>query len=229
MTEPCRITVFGEELVLDPSGAAWWAAQKTLIVADLHFEKGSAYARSGQFLPPYDTRATIRKLEALWQKFGAQRLIALGDSFHDDGAASRLDLEERSALSALTKLCDVVWVEGNHDPNPPQWLGGRVMAELVIGNFVFRHIPRADNCVGEIAGHLHPAARLSRGGMRLWKRCFVTDYQRLVMPSFGAYTGGLDVRDAAVTEIFRQGFGVYALGREKVYLISPMPVAKVLV
>lgn len=221
----CRITLFGVELVLDASGACWWPREKTLIVADLHFEKGSAYARTGQFLPPYDTRATIKRLQALLHRFDAARVIALGDSFHDDGAGARLDLEERSALADFTKLCDVVWVEGNHDPNPPAWLGGRIVPELVMGNLVFRHIPGTDNCAGEVAGHLHPAASLSRGGVRMRKRCFVCDGQRLVLPAFGAYTGGLDVRDAAVAELFRQGFGVYVLGRDKVYFVAGSPAA----
>ncbi|GAA0545741.1 hypothetical protein FHS83_000671 [Rhizomicrobium palustre] len=218
--DPCRILVAGEDLVLEPSGALWWPAEKTLVVADLHFEKGSSYARSGQFLPPYDTRATLRKLQSVIVRLGAERVIALGDSFHDDGAGARLDLEERSALSSLTKLLEFIWVEGNHDPNPPAWLGGRVVAEMVIGALVFRHIPAEGNRMGEIAGHLHPAATLSRGGMRLRKRCFVSDGSRLILPAFGAYTGGLDVRDEAVCCLFQNGFGIYALGKEKVYFIG---------
>ena len=225
--DDCRLVVNGEELVLDASGAVWWPAEKTLVVADLHFEKGSAYARSGQFLPPYDTRATLRKLEHLLRQFHVKRVIALGDSFHDGGAGGRLDLEERAALSALTKVVDVVWVEGNHDPEPPAWLGGRIVPEILIGNLIFRHIPKNGNCYGEVAGHLHPAARLSRSGVRLRKRCFVSDGVRLVLPAFGAYTGGLDVRDEAVTSLFTRGFAVYALGTERVYAISGAEFLKV--
>lgn len=225
--EHCHIRVNGETLRLDPAGAVWWAAEKTLVVADLHFEKGSAYARSGQFLPPYDTRATLRRLETLSRNFHAERVIALGDSFHDGGAGGRLDLEERTALSDMTKRVDFVWVEGNHDPDPPAWLGGRIVPELLIGALMFRHIPSSDTVLGEIAGHLHPAASLSRGGVRLRKRCFVSDGLRLILPAFGAYAGGLDVRDAAVAELFARGFGVYAIGKDKVYCIAGTPAAVV--
>jgi len=216
----CRITVNGEDLVLDVSGALWWPAEKTLVVADVHFEKGSAYARTGQFLPPYDTRTAIQKIEHLLRRFRAERVIALGDSFHDGGAGGRLDLEERSALSALTKAVDFLWVEGNHDPEPPSWLGGRIVPEIAIGGLSFRHIPAEGDCRGEVAGHLHPAARLSRGGLSLRKRCFVSDGSRLILPAFGAYAGGLDVRDRAVAALFARGFGVYALGRQKVYFVG---------
>ncbi|MDR3527966.1 MAG: ligase-associated DNA damage response endonuclease PdeM, partial [Rhizomicrobium sp.] len=160
----CPLLLGETELVLDASGALWWPEEKTLVVADLHFEKGSAYARSGQFLPPYDTRATIRRLESLLARFHAERVIALGDSFHDDGAGERLDLEERAALSALTRRYDFTWVEGNHDPEPPAWLGGHIVAQLMIGTLMFRHIPSEAGIIGEVAGHLHPAVRVSRGG-----------------------------------------------------------------
>lgn len=219
----CAIDVNGETIVLDCSGAAWWPVEKTLVLADLHFEKGSAYARSGQFLPPYDTRATIRRIEHLMRKFHPERVIALGDSFHDDAAADRLDEEECAKLSALTRACLWLWVEGNHDPDPPAWLGGSVTHETAIGGFMFRHIPWQEPCLGEISGHLHPAVRISRRGMSLWRRCFVADRGRLIMPSFGAYTGGLDVRDEAVTTLFDDGFAVYALGSENVYAVAGAP------
>jgi len=221
MTHPlCHLVLSETELVLDGSGALWWPAEKTLVVADLHFEKGSAYARSGQFLPPYDTRATIRRLETVLTRFRAERVIALGDSFHDGGAGERLDIEERAALSALTRHTEFFWVEGNHDPEPPAWLGGRIVAQLMIGTLMFRHIPAAAGIIGEVAGHLHPAVRVTRGGVSVRRRCFVSDGQRLLLPAFGAYTGGLDVRDEAVTGLFTCGHSVYALGKERAYLVK---------
>ncbi len=221
MTRPHCLLVLGEtELVLDASGALWWPAEKTLVVADLHFEKGSAYARSGQFLPPYDTRATIRRLEVLLVRFRAERVIALGDSFHDGGAGERLDEEECAALSMLTRCTEFTWIEGNHDPEPPAWLGGRILPEMMIGTLMFRHIPGEPGIMGEVAGHLHPAVRVSRGGVSVRRRCFVSDGRRLLLPAFGAYTGGLDVRDEAVTALFSRGHSVYALGKERAYLVK---------
>jgi DNA ligase-associated metallophosphoesterase len=216
----CRLVLCETELVLDASGALWWPAEKTVVVADLHFEKGSAYARSGQFLPPYDTRATIRRLETLLVRTHAQRVIALGDSFHDSGAGGRLDEEERAALFELTRRYDFFWVEGNHDPEPPAWLGGRIVPEMMLGTLMFRHIPGEAGIIGEVAGHLHPAVRVSRGGVSVRRRCFVSDGQRLLLPAFGAYTGGLDVQDEAVTTLFARGHSVYALGKERAYLVK---------
>jgi DNA ligase-associated metallophosphoesterase len=225
MTQPkpvaeCRLLLCETELVLDASGALWWPGEKTVVVADLHFEKGSAYARSGQFLPPYDTRATIRRLETLLARTHAQRVIALGDSFHDSGAGGRLDEEERAALSDLTRRYDFFWVEGNHDPEPPSWLGGRIVPEMMLNTLMFRHIPGEAGIIGEVAGHLHPAVRVSRGGVSVRRRCFVSDGRRLLLPAFGAYTGGLDVQDEAVTTLFTRGHSVYALGKERAYLVK---------
>jgi DNA ligase-associated metallophosphoesterase len=214
------VEVNGETLVLDPSGAAWWPAEETLVFADLHFEKGSAYARGGQFLPPYDTRSTIRRITAAIARYRAARVVALGDSFHDGSAGERLDAEECAALKALTHASDWLWVEGNHDPEPPAWLGGTIAREAAIGGLVFRHLPTSGICTGEIAGHLHPAVRIARRGMSLRRRCFVSDGTRLLLPAFGAYAGGLDVADAAVSTLFASGFAVYALGTERVYAVG---------
>ena len=220
MTHDCRVEVNGETLVLDPSGAAWWPAENTLVFADLHFEKGSAYARGGQLLPPYDTRTTLRRVEAALTRTSPKRVIALGDSFHDDGAGERLDAEDCAALKALTAGRDWLWVEGNHDPDPPAWLGGTITSEAAIGGLLFRHLPGAGACPGEVAGHLHPATRINRRGMSVRRRCFVSDGSRLLLPAFGAYAGGLDVTDAAVVSLFAGGFAVYALGKDRVYAVS---------
>lgn len=218
--DECRIEVNGETLLLDRTGAAWWPAEKTLVVADLHLEKGSAFARGGQLLPPYDTRTTLRRLEAAVARFLPQRVIALGDSFHDGWAGERLDEEERARLKTLAADRAWLWVEGNHDPEPPQWLGGKITGEAAIGGLLFRHLPGTGVCRGEVAGHLHPAARIRRNGMSVRRRCFVSDGVRLVLPAFGAYTGGLDVREAAFAALFASGFAVYALGRERVYAVG---------
>ncbi len=217
--DACRIVVNGETLVLDASGAAFWPAQSTLIFADLHFEKGSAYARTGQFLPPYDTRSTLRRIEKLVAHYRPARVIALGDSFHDAGAEFRLDGEECGRLKALAHATEWVWVEGNHDPNPPAWLGGRVSSEFGLGGLRFRHLPFEQPCAGEVAGHIHPVARISRGGLSLRRRCFVSDGLRLLLPAFGAYAGGLDITDEAVTSLFAREFAVLIMGRDRVYAV----------
>jgi uncharacterized protein len=219
MAQSCdlHISVNGETLLLDKSGAAVWPAEKTLIFADLHFEKGSAYARRGSLLPPYDTRSTIKRMTDVVARHAPARVIALGDSFHDGDAAARLDREEREMLAHLAAGTEWIWVEGNHDPKPPAWIGGRVAAEIALGGLVFRHLPSGQ--AGEVAGHLHPATVVRRNGMSVRRRCFVSDGARLLLPAFGAYTGGLDVRDAAITSLFADGFAAYALGRERVYAV----------
>jgi|WetSurMetagenome_2_1015567.scaffolds.fasta_scaffold89491_2 uncharacterized protein len=217
--DDCSILLNGETLVLDATGAAFWPAGKTLVVADLHFEKGSAYARAGQLLPPYDTRATLQRLEALLAHFRPARVVALGDSFHDHTADNRLDGTEVARLAMLTESTEWLWVEGNHDPKPPAWLGGKVVGEAVLGPLVLRHIPAPLHHKGEVAGHLHPCITIRRNGLSVRRRCYLSDGERLVLPAFGAYTGGLDVRDRAVTELFEDGFAAYALGRDKVYAV----------
>jgi DNA ligase-associated metallophosphoesterase len=218
--EHLYITVNGETLLLDRSGAAYWAAEKTLVFADLHFEKGSAYARRGALLPPYDTRNTIKRMAEVIARHAPKRVIALGDSFHDGEAADRLDPEERGMLARLAAGAEWLWVEGNHDPKPPAWIGGRVAAEIALGGLVFRHLPGDGAQAGEVAGHLHPATTVKRNGMSVRRRCFVSDGARLLLPAFGAYAGGLDVRDAAIASLFADGGAVYALGRERVYAVG---------
>jgi len=214
-----RIDVNGEELLLDASGALWWPGEQTLVFADLHFEKGSSYARGGQLLPPYDTRATLARMEAAVRRRHPARVIALGDSFHDCDAAERLDEGERARLAHLRNGSEWIWIAGNHDPAPPIWLGGTMTEEVAIGGLVFRHEPQA-GARGEIAGHLHPCATVTRRGRSLRRRCFVSDGARLLMPAFGAYAGGLDVRDTAVRMLFAEKFLAYVLGKARVYAVA---------
>ena len=216
-SQDLHISVNGETLLLDKSGAAYWPTEKTLIFADLHFEKGSAYAKRGALLPPYDTRTTIKRMAEVIARHAPKRVIALGDSFHDGEGADRLDPEEREMLARLAADAEWIWAEGNHDPEPPAWIGGRVASEIALGGLVFRHLPSGQ--AGEVAGHLHPATTVKRNGMSVRRRCFVSDGARLLLPAFGAYTGGLDVRDKAIASLFADGFAAYALGRERVYAV----------
>jgi hypothetical protein len=211
------IVINGENLLLDTSGAAFWPARGVLIFADLHLEKGSSYARGRQFLPPYDTEATLARMQRAAARFNPSTIVALGDSFHDRDAAERLSPEARSALRALD--CDFVWISGNHDPAPPSWLGGLVTAEWSLGGLTFRHEPREDCRPGEIAGHLHPCAHVAKWGRRVRRRCFAADGARMVLPSFGSYTGGLDVGEEPIARLFGARYHAYMLGTERVYAI----------
>jgi DNA ligase-associated metallophosphoesterase len=215
-----RISLNGETLVLDLNGALYWPAEETLVVADLHFEKGSSFARRGQLLPPYDTRATLARIEALAARYTPARIIALGDSFHDRDAGNRLDDFERAILLRLGEAMEWIWITGNHDPMPPSWLNGRVTEEAAIGGLVFRHEPSQIPEAGEIAGHLHPCATVTRRGRSLRRRCFVSDGLRMVMPAFGAYAGGLDVREEPVRSLFADDFFAYLLGSRRVYALA---------
>ena len=148
------------------------------------------------------------------------RVIALGDSFHDRGAAERLGAAERDQLQSLARTSHFTWIAGNHDPEPPLWLGGEVAESLRLGGLVFRHEPLSAFEPGEVAGHLHPCARVAKWGRSVRRRCFVSDGLRLILPSFGAYTGGLDVGDAAIASLFTGSFHAYMLGNARVYAMS---------
>ncbi len=171
-------------------------------------------------LPPYDTRATLARIETIIHRLAPARVIALGDSFHDPAAAERLDEEERGRLARLIANVEWIWIAGNHDPLPPKGLGGCLFEEVEIGGLAFRHEPREMNARGEVAGHLHPCATVTRRGRSLRRRCFASDGTRLLMPAFGAYAGGLDVRDRAVRTLFPGRFLAYLLGAARVYAVA---------
>ncbi|MDQ0349463.1 ligase-associated DNA damage response endonuclease PdeM [Ancylobacter vacuolatus] len=215
-----EIGLAGARLVLDPAGALWWPAERALIVADLHLEKGSAFAARGVPLPPYDTRATLALLERMVARWLPRTLIALGDSFHDRGGAGRLGAEERASLALLGRGRDMVWIAGNHDPEPMPDIGGLHAGELKLGRLTLRHEPAAEAGDGEIAGHFHPVARLVLRGRSLRRRCFATDGGRLVMPALGAYAGGLNIRDAALAGLFGGAFDAHLVGAARTYRIA---------
>lgn len=209
--------VAGVPLTPLPEGALWWAAERMLIVADLHLEKGSSFARRRQMLPPYDTMATLARLTALVQRLDPAVVVALGDSFHDGDGPSRLAPTEAEILIALQRGRDWIWIAGNHDPDLPAHIGGERRAELRLGQLTFRHEPLPGPAEGEIAGHLHPAARVAGRGGSVRRRCFVGDPSRLVLPAFGAYAGGLNVLEAAFRPLFAGVFHAFVLGADAVY------------
>jgi len=213
------VDIAGITLHADLSGALYWEEQRLLVVSDLHLEKGSSYATRGVLLPPYDTIATLGRLGAVIARHDPRTVIALGDSFHDRAAHDRMSPPNREVLGALQLRRDWIWISGNHDPELPSDLGGTVAAEVAIGPITFRHEPTGAQ--GEIAGHLHPKARVSARGRAVERRCFASDGARAVMPAFGAYTGGLNIRDAAFAKIFQTlGFVAHVLGDRRLHAIA---------
>ena len=211
----------GEAVLADRAGALAVPDQSALIVSDLHFEKGSSFAPGGQLLPPYDTRTTLRRLAAAIDAHRPETVIALGDSFHDLRAGGRMAGEDRETLAGLVSRVDRwVWIEGNHDPAPPPDFGGEVCETLELGRLNLRHEPTDGSAPGEIAGHLHPCAKVRNRGRSVRVRCFATDGTRLVMPAFGAFTGGLNVCDPAFATVFGRVPDVFAMGRSRIYSVS---------
>ena len=210
------ISFAGETFQATPDGALFWPAQNALLVADLHLEKASWFARLGQFLPPYDSHATLTALARSVGQTGAARLYCLGDSFHDADGSTRLPSGELSRLRAMTAAHRFIWVQGNHDPVPPSGVGGEWVETYVTASLVFRHQATA-GAQGEISGHHHPKAAVPARGGSVSRPCFVSDSRRLMMPAFGAYTGGLDVRDPAIARLFPRGGRVFLLGRERLF------------
>ena len=225
---PCgglRTRLNGAAVTLRASGALWLEEQRTLVVADLHLEKGSAYAMRGQMLPPYDTRETLRRLQAEVMATLPDAVVLLGDTFHDRKSEDRLARDDAQTLRSLAGATRLIWVIGNHDADGPRALPGDVADELSVAGLTLRHEPVDGPQVGEVAGHLHPCARVvaSRGSVR--RRCFVTDGSRMVVPAFGAYAGGLNIRHAAFAGLFSQPPLCGALGAERVHAVGWRSVA----
>jgi uncharacterized protein len=200
------VDVAGVTLLADLSGALFWEEESLLVVSDLHLEKGSSFATRGVLLPPYDTVATLGRLGAVIARHDPRTVIALGDSFHDRDAHGRLSAPDRDAIVALQARRDWIWISGNHDPVLPSDLGGVVAQEVAVGPIAFRHEPKA---------------RVSTRGRSMERRCFACDGERAVMPAFGAYTGGLSIRDAAFAKIFQTlDFMAHVLGDVRLHSIA---------
>ncbi|AHB47164.1 metallophosphatase [Hyphomicrobium nitrativorans NL23] len=215
------LSVSGLAFVADVSGALYWPAENALIVADLHFEKGSAFAARGLMLPPYDTSATLERLAATLDAYNAETVVCLGDSFHDNGADGRMCAQDRETLAILQEDREWIWITGNHDTVIPECFGGHVLPELNVSGLIFRHEPAQGRVTHEIAGHLHPAARVSFHGHVIRRPCFVGNGNRLVLPAFGTYAGGLNVLDDAFAPVFgSDGVSVLVMGQEGLYPIA---------
>ena len=214
-----EIGLKGQAAILDLTGAMYLADHDVLLVADLHFEKGSSFARRGMMLPPYDTRETLVALSDAVFRFNPKTVIALGDSFHDIGGPDRLGDEERVALADVQKSREWIWVTGNHDRILPDSIGGQVVEEMALGSLTLRHEPIAGE-QAEIAGHLHPVGKVVMRGRATRRRCFLTDGSRCIMPALGAYAGGLNACDAAFKPLFPKGFTAHLIGSERIFAIA---------
>ncbi|MGH6735087.1 MAG: ligase-associated DNA damage response endonuclease PdeM [Methyloceanibacter sp.] len=213
-----HLFVSGHVLTPLAAGALYWEAEDTLLVADLHLEKGAAFAALGMLLPPYDTRSTLCRLGKILDKINPARVVALGDSFHRSECAENLLADDLALLTGLQRGRDWYWICGNHDPHLPASIGGTVCATLTLCGVTLRHEPSETPSAKEIVGHLHPVARIARRGAVIRRRCFATDGNRLVMPAFGAYAGGLNVLDQAFRPLFaRPRLEAWMMGRHRVY------------
>jgi hypothetical protein len=213
------ITVAGVTLLADCAGAIYWPEEGLLAISDLHLEKGSSFAARGVLLPPYDTAATLARIADLVARYAPRTVIALGDSFHDRDGPARLAPTDLAALASLQRGRDWIWIAGNHDPDPADGIDGGFARTLAIGALMFCHAPTG--AAGEIAGHLHPVARVGGRGRTLSRRCFASDGTRMVMPAFGAYAGGLNVRDRAFADLFgTSAFTAHMLGAGRLYAFA---------
>jgi uncharacterized protein len=211
-----KIELAGLTFVPDLSGALYEPASQSLIVADLHLEQGTSLARRGIAVPPFDTAITMSVLENLIASLTIQSIYFLGDSFHDDGALVRLDETIMLRLQAITQQHQCVWIDGNHDAMDKVILGGDRVAEIKIGDIVLRHEPqKLQPTEFEIAGHLHPGAAIAQRGSLVRGKCFVSDYKRIILPAFGAYTGGFSIHAKPFGGLFdRDTAKVHLLARK---------------
>ena len=216
------IHLAGERLMLDPAGFAAWPAQRLLAFADLHLEKGSAFAARGRLVPPYDTKETLERLALALRRWKPARLVLLGDSFHDAAGCARLAPADCAALLRMLDGREVVWVLGNHDPVAPEGLPGIAVEEWRLGPLTFRHIARP-GAAGELSGHFHPKATAPTRAGGVTRPCFLADPRRLLLPAFGAYTGGLDIADPAIAGLFPRGGRAFLLGRERLFSFPTGP------
>ena len=180
------------EFQASPEGVVYWPGERAMLVADLHLEKASWFAKGGQFLPPYDSLATLQSLEREIERTAAVRLYCLGDSFHDRDGCNRLPSSARELLVSLTARIDWVWIVGNHDSGFIDHCGGRIEEECEVGGVILRHEANEDEPRPEISGHFHPKMRLNLKGRNVSRRCFVASKTKLILPAYGTLTGGLD-------------------------------------
>ena len=216
-----KFSISENELVAMPSGALWWPAQSILCVSDLHFGKSNRLARLGQsWIPPYENQDTLLRLETDLGSTNAKKIICLGDSFDDNEASQLLPSDELLWITKMQAGRQWIWISGNHDPSPKN-LGGSFLHYLEIGKLYFQHIASADDRF-EISGHYHPKIRVIIKGQSFTRRCFLVDKNRVILPSYGTYTGGLYCNRDPLRSIMQQNAIALMTGKE----IYPIPISK---
>ena len=214
-----KIMLGGLELRPDLSGALHVPELSALVISDLHLEHGTSLARRGICVPPFDTNITVGLLEEVVKRIAPQRLVFLGDSFHDDDGETRVEEALMQRLQKIATACECFWICGNHDPSPPRHLAGHAADHILLGPLTLRHEPaklRKDEF--EIAGHLHPGCAVSQRGRRVSGKCFIADDRRLIMPAFGAYTGALSVFAPPYQRLFTpEKTHAWLLGQQRIY------------
>ena len=193
----------GEEFRLTTGRALYWPREQALLVADLHLEKASFFAKHGQLLPPYDSRETLERLALAIRETGARRVYTLGDNFHDSAGTERLEPHAAGMLAALTRATEWVWITGNHDASMEAKAGGSLARELEIAGLVLRHHAKAGETRPELSGHFHPRLQVTVRDRRIRRPCAVVSKDgngcgRMILPAFGALTGGMDAADPAI-------------------------------
>lgn len=210
----------GQEFALTRSGALYWAAKETLLVADLHLEKGSFFARRGQLIPPYDSRETLNRVAAAIRETGARRVVTLGDNFHDDEGSARLEPHACGMLEALTNAVEWLWITGNHDAGMKAQCGGKLHEEIDLAGVALRHIARPGENGNEISGHFHPKLQVAVHHRRVRRACAVISANdevgdgqanRMIMPAFGAFTGGMDAAHPAILKALQPASSIEAV------------------
>lgn len=199
----------GDDWALLPGNALYWPRERALLVADLHLEKASFYARFGHMLPPYDSRETLERVAAAIRATGARRVFCLGDNFHDAAGPGRLEPHAAGMLDALTRATDWVWVAGNHDHG--QVPGGTALHEVDVAGVILRHEAVAGEARPELSGHFHPQLKVRARGRAIRRPCTVASERKLILPAFGALTGGMDAADPAIIRAMQPAQTVDAL------------------
>ena len=199
-----------EELRLVAGRALFWPRENALLVADLHLEKASFYAKHGQMLPPYDSRETLGRVAEALRETGARRVFCLGDNFHDAAGTERLEPHAGGMLAALTRATDWVWITGNHDGDATP-AAGTLADELEVSGMILRHRTKRGEIRPELSGHWHPKLTVAAKGRRIARPCAVASETRLVLPAFGALTGGLNAADPAILSAMQPAKAIDAL------------------
>lgn len=207
----------GTELTAEPDGSLWWPEKEALVVADLHLEKATSMARRGALLPPFDTRETLARLQTAIARRAPRMVISLGDAFHDREGAMRLENADRAALETLAAGREWLWIAGNHEQNAVPF--GEALDDMALGTLRFRHAPLAHAMPGEVAGHYHPKAAIRVHGRKVTRPCFATDGARLILPAFGAFTGGLDLLHPDLRGLFGNDLCALMLASTSVHAI----------